>query len=595
MTEANLLTEWSRLLFASLADAGVTEVVLSPGSRSTPFLVAAEREPRLRCHDAIDERAAAFFALGLARVTGRPAVLLCTSGTAAAHYYPAVIEASLADLPLVVVTADRPLELQDCGAAQTIDQVKLYGGYVRRFYELGTPDPAPSALAGLRRLAAQAVHFATAPGGGPVHLNARARKPLEPVAATTDEERELAARVERLLQQPIVVAHPPASHPDLDVVQQMARRCRATERGLIVAGPGPLSNGRLADGVATLARRTGFPVLAEATSQFRLAATSDAARCDGFDAALRSAPFRAAARPELVIQVGVAPVSTGWERYAAAHEGVTRVVLTTHAWHDPDSTATDLVLGDVGRSLEALASALDGDAAPTDWARMWSDVDSRVWAAVDAELASGGDELSEGQAVRTVVEHLPARSLLMVGNSLPIREVDTFCPSGTAEVGVLSQRGANGIDGLVAGAAGSAAAITDGSPLTVLLGDISFLHDLGGLAAGRGLDVPLVVVVLQNYGGRIFEQLPLADAPGLPPRTMDHVVTPHRLALEHAALLFGHRYAAATTVAVLAKALDQAYAHRGCTVVEAIVPPQGAAAQHGRIFAAVDAAIASLA
>jgi 2-succinyl-5-enolpyruvyl-6-hydroxy-3-cyclohexene-1-carboxylate synthase len=598
VTEANLLTEWSRLLFVSLADAGVTDVVLSPGSRSTSFMVAAEREPRLRCHDSIDERAASFFALGLARVSGRPPVLLCTSGTAAAHYYPAVIEASLADVPLVVVTADRPLELQDCGAAQTIDQVKLYGDYVRRFYELGTPDPAPSALAGVRRLAAQAVHFATAPMGGPVHLNARARKPLEPVSAATETERALAAKVDRLLQQPLVVAHAPASHPHVEAVQLVARRCRSTERGLIVAGPGPLSNRRLSSAVAELSNRTGFPVLAEATSQLRLATAGETARCDGFDAALRSPRFRAAARPDVVIQVGRAPVSTGWERYVADHDGVTRVVLVPHGWHDPDGTATDLLLGDMGRSLDALVAALDGEAGPTEWSRLWGEVDRHVWTAVDADLASCGNELSEGRAVRTVVEHLPARSLFMVGNSLPIREVDTFCPSGTADVGVLSQRGANGIDGLVAGAAGSAAAGAagaEGRPVTLLLGDISLLHDIGGLASGRRIDVPLVVVVLQNYGGRIFEQLPLAEAPGLPAAVMNHVVTPHRFALEHAALLFGHRYAAATTADVLAKVLDEAYAHRGCTVVEAMVPPHGAVAQHRRIFAAVDEAVASFA
>ncbi|HVF20834.1 MAG TPA: 2-succinyl-5-enolpyruvyl-6-hydroxy-3-cyclohexene-1-carboxylic-acid synthase [Mycobacteriales bacterium] len=590
MTAANLLTEWSRLLLASLADAGVTDVVLSPGSRSTPFVVAAEREPRLRCHDSVDERAAAFFALGLARVTGRPAVLLCTSGTAAAHYYPAVIEASLADVPVVVLTADRPLELQDCGAAQTIDQVKLYGDFVRRFYELGTPDAAPAALAGLRRLAAQAVHFATAPVGGPVHLNVRARKPLEPVEATTDEERQLAAEVDALLHRPLVVAHASVAHPDPAAVEAVAARCRATERGLIVAGPSPLSNERLSGAVAELSRRTGFPVLAEATSQLRLPAHDDVARCDGFDAALRSARFRRFARPDLVIHVGGTPVSTGWERYAAEREGVTRAVLTPHAWHDPDGTATDLLLGDVGLSLDALVAACDAERPDSEWQQLWAEADRRVWAVVDDEMQA--EELNEGRAVRTVVARLPAGSLLMVGNSLPIREVDTFCPSGTADVGVLSQRGANGIDGLVAGAAGSAAA--GDRPVTLLVGDISLLHDLGGLAMGRNLDVPLVIVVLQNYGGRIFEQLPLATAPGVPAAVMDHVVTPHQVALEHAAQLFGHRYAAATTPYVLAQVLDQAYAQPGCTLVEAVVPPHGAAAQHGRIFAAVDEALAPL-
>lgn len=592
MTEANLLTEWARLLFAGLADAGVTDVVLSPGSRSTPFMLAADGEPRLRCHDSIDERAAAFFALGLARVTGRPAVLLCTSGTAGAHYFPAVIEASLANLPLVVVTADRPFELQDAGAAQTIDQVKLFGDHVRRFYELGSPDAAPSALAGLRRLAAQAVHFAMAPVPGPVHLNVRARKPLEPRPAESDDERALAERVAALMGRPLVVAHPPVSHPGPAAVSAIASRCRERERGLIVLGPAPLSHGGLLPVVEELSRRTGYPVLAEATSQLRFAG-GDMVRCDGFDAALRSPGFRRWARPDVVIQVGGAPVSSGWERFTAEHEGVMRVVVAPHAWHDPDSTATDLLLGDVALSLRALADAVgDGGDRRTGWAEQWREADAAVWAAVDAELGSAsGDELSEGEAVRAVVERLPSGSLFMVGNSLPIREVDTFCPSGMAEVGVLSQRGANGIDGLVAGAAGSAVAAGDRA-VTLLLGDVSLLHDLTGLALGVGVEVPFVVVVVQNNGGRIFEQLPLASVPGVAPSTMAHVTTPHRAVLEHAALLWGHRYAAAASRAELAKALEEAYAQPGCTVVEAVVPPHGAAAQHVRVFAAVDEALA---
>lgn len=579
----NLLTQWSRLLMASLADAGVTDVVSSPGSRSTPFLVAAVADPRLHIHDAVDERAAAFFGLGLARVTGRPAVLLCTSGTAGAHYYPAVIEAALANLPLVVLTADRPLELQDCGAAQTIDQVKLYGDHVRRFYELGAPDPAPSALAGLRRLAAQAVHFSMAPIPGPVHLNARARKPLEPVAAADDapDEQALVEAVDRLVGKPLVAAHVPAAVADVAAV---AARVDEVERGLIVAGPAPLSHHALRPLVAELSARTGFPVLAEWTSQLRV---PGGLRCDGFDAALRSPAFRAAMRPDLVIQVGATPVSTGWERYGAAHEGVTRVVVTPHAWHDPDSSATDLLLGDVGRSLASLAEALEPRPAG-EWAGRWADADRHVQAAVDAEVAAGG----EGAAVRTVMEHLPHGSLLMVGNSLPVREIDLYAPAGTADVGVLSQRGANGIDGLVAGAAGSARAAR-GRPVTLLLGDVSLLHDIGGLALGRGVDGPFVVVVVNNGGGRIFEQLPLASAPHVPAGTMAHVTTPHDVSFGHAAALFGHAYARADDPAALAKALDDAYATPGCTVVEAVVPPSSAAAHLERIVAAVSAATAA--
>ncbi len=591
VTEANLLTQWARLLLGSLADAGVRHVVLSPGSRSTPLMIAAERDSRLVCHDSIDERAAAFFALGQARVTGEPSLVISTSGTAPAHYLPAVVEASLSYLPLVVLTADRPLELQDCGASQTTDQIKLMGDHVRRFYELGSPDPAPSALAGVRRLAAQAVHFSRFPVPGPVHLNARARKPLEPQAATTGDERDLEARVAGLLSRPVARASLPTADPDPDGIRALAERCRSVERGLIVCGPAPADHVALRPAVRELAASTGFPLLAEATSQLRFdaASTPGLTRCDAFDALLRSPHFQATHRPELVVQVGAAPVSSGFEQYLAAHDGVDRVVIAPHGWQDAGG-ATALILGDPQRALRGVLSALDARRpGPSPWAQLFAGADRLAWEVVEAEM-DGGD-LTEGRAVRTVVEGLPTGSLLMVGNSLAVREVDTFCPAGTADVTVLSQRGASGIDGLVAGASGGAS--VQGQPVTLLLGDISLLHDLTGLALAADAAVALAVVVLNNGGGRIFEQLPFATAPSVPAGAMDHVTTPHRFELEHAALLFGHRYAAARTAEELAKALEAALGEPGCTLIEVPLPPHGAAEQHGRLFAKVDAAVRS--
>jgi len=595
MSEENLLTQWSRLLLASFADAGVRDVILSPGSRSTPFMVAAELEPRLRCHDSIDERAASFFALGQARVTGRPSLLICTSGTAGAHYLPAVVEASLSYVPLLILTADRPLELQDCAAPQTVDQIKLMGDNVRRFYELGTPDAAPSALAGVRRLAAQAVHYALWPTPGPVHVNARARKPLEPAAAAGAAGEALETRVGDLLARPIVVAPSPAVHPDLDAVERTAAICRGTERGLIVCGPGPLRQRRLRESVDRLARATGFPVLAEATSQLRVGAARDGVvRCDAFDAVLRSPGFRERHRPDVVVQIGAAPISSGYERYALAHADVASIVIAPFGWQDPFSRATELILGDPLLTLESLERAIGTVAAPrSEWSDAFHEADRRAWEVVDADIANGDDPFSEGAAVRTVFAHVPNGSLLMLGNSLSVREADTFCRPGSVDVDILCQRGANGIDGIVAGASGSAAA--QEQPVTVVLGDVSFLHDLTGLALAGRAGVPVVVVVVNNNGGRLFEQLPLASVSGLPPAVMQHVTTPHDAQLEHAALLFGHRYGAALSPPELADLIDDAYAARGCTVIEAKVSAHGAAEQHQRVFAGIAAAVDELA
>jgi 2-succinyl-5-enolpyruvyl-6-hydroxy-3-cyclohexene-1-carboxylate synthase len=479
------------------------------------------------------------------------------------------------------------------------------GSFTRRFYELGNPDPAPEALSGLRRLAAQAVHSSRFPVPGAVHLNARARKPLEPRPALTDEERDLEGRVDRLMARPIVRPSAPFATPDEGALDSLAERCRSVERGLIVCGPAQAGHAALRPVVSAFTRVTGFPILAETTSQLRRGARVEegVARCDAFDAILRSPSFRADNPAQLIIQVGAPPASSGFEQYLAAHDHFDHVVILPYGWHDPASSATDLLIGDprlilegvVERLRESVGPADAGDAAPPSrWAKLFAIADRRAWEVVDAELVQNdpGAQLDEGRAVRTVMDSLPVGSRFMVGNSLPIREVDTFCPSGGPDVTVLSQRGANGIDGLVAGASGSAA--VQDQPLTLLLGDVSFLHDLTGLALARWANVPLVIVVLNNGGGRIFEQLPLATAPNIPPGTMDHVVTPHDADLEHAALLFGYPYRSASTVDDLDKALEDAYGRSGCTVVEVPLPPHGATEQHRRIFTRVDEAVSRL-
>jgi len=260
----NLLSEWAALVFASFADAGVERVVVSPGSRSTPFVAGAIREPRLRLFDVIDERAAAFFALGQARVTGVPTLLLCTSGTAGAHYLPAIIEARHAGVPLLVLTADRPTEATACGAAQTIDQTKMFGEHVRRFFDLGMPDGDPSALRAVRRVALQAFVASQYPERGAVHVNARARKPLEPIlASATAEGRAVAAAVRAVKDRPIRVALASAQ-ADAGALEIIAAELRAARRGLIVCGPLPARTD--VGAVEDLARRTGFPLLSESAS-----------------------------------------------------------------------------------------------------------------------------------------------------------------------------------------------------------------------------------------------------------------------------------------------------------------------------------------
>ncbi len=592
----NLQAEWARLLIDSFVAAGVREAVISPGSRSTPFVLAAATHPKLRCIDVVDERSAAYFSLGQARASGRPSLLLSTSGTAAANYLPAVVEASASGVPLLVLTADRPPELAACGANQTIDQLKLYGDHARSFFELGMPEGAPRALRALRRTVAQAVFASRYPRPGAVHLNARAGKPLEPGDADGDGEHELAAAVDTLVARPAPQPRPPRRMPRAADVDELTKLCGNAERGLIVCGPAALTQAESRSLVAELGRRTGFPVLREAASQLRFCPELDAPgvlAVDGFDSLLKSPGFGAGTAPDLILQIGRSPTSTAWGRYLAEHAGCRHWLLGAGAWHDAQSTATDLLFADLGDCLARLTTRLRvrADAAETDWQAGWCAGAEAVRRSAGDELAAAGDALTEGGVARSVAAALPAGSLLAVGNSLPIRLVDAYCPGTATDLRVLCQRGASGIDGVVSGAFGAASRWRHRG--AVLVGDLSFLHDLTALQAARHVTVPMLVVVVQNRGGRIFEQLPLASSPAAGEAVLEHWTTPHNLDLAPAAALHGLPFERALDLPELEAALGRGLRRPGVTLIEAVVPPHGAAEQSHSLQQRIEAALAS--
>jgi 2-succinyl-5-enolpyruvyl-6-hydroxy-3-cyclohexene-1-carboxylate synthase len=571
---AALVGEWSRLLAASLVEAGIVHAVVCPGSRSTPFAWALAERPELVCHSLIDERDGAFFALGLARVTGEPALVLSTSGSAAANFFPAIVEARLARLPLLVVTADRPLELQAAEAAQTIDQVKLYGDHVRAFFDLGTPDAAPSALAGLKRSVLQAVLATRQPECGPVHLNARARKPLEPAPPTPDD-RGLVAAVDALMQRGPTRVSRAALTADPLAIAELGRELARAERALVVCGPLPVFRERTGALVRGLAARLGAPVFAEATSGARFAEQA-ASSADGLDWLLRSSAARSALAPDCLLRIGGPVTSGGFEPWLAEHPQMSLHVLAEHGYPDALGRARTLTVAPIEALLEALTRALASH-EPRAEQRAFTEGIERAnelaWRSVRS-VAERTTSFGEPEAVRLALESIPAGGLLVLGNSLPVRLVDSFVPAAGARVRVASQRGANGIDGLVAGAAGSALAAR--CPTLLLLGDVSLAHDVGGLAAARLVRTPLPVVVLDNGGGRIFEQLPVAKLWERAPERAELWLTPPALAFEHAAALFELPYAAPRDAGELRMALARAFEHRGATLVHVRVEPHAA-------------------
>jgi 2-succinyl-5-enolpyruvyl-6-hydroxy-3-cyclohexene-1-carboxylate synthase len=572
---------WIETFTDALVQAGIRDLVVCPGSRSTPLTLAAEVTSGLVCHRAVDERAAAFYALGQARVTGRPSAVVCTSGTAAAHFLPAVIEANQSFIPLLLLTADRPWELIGVAAPQTMDQHALFGVFARGFFELGGHDPGLSdAMAG--RVAAQAVARCLGPTPGPVQVNVRLRKPLEPAAPWPNPEREPQKH------RRITAVFPPARAASPEAISALIEQAKRAKRGLIVCGPAPLdrNGGSLRTAAIALAKATGFVLFAETTSQARFGPTNpEVIECPSFDVVLRDPILRKSLALEMIIELGAPPTSGTYAEFLQQQAHVPRFVVAEHGWNDPAQDATALVMADPAQVCRRMVDALK-DHCPTPdptWRALLQRADAIVWEA--AEKHAGNAGLTEALVARTVISTSPREALLVVGNSLPVRDVDMWAPARREHLDVLHQRGVSGIDGLIAGAAG-AASIANPRPVVLLLGDTSTLHDLTSLALARRATGPLVIVVVQNQGGRIFERLPIVRA--IQREHFDKYFTMHEAVdLADAAAAFDVPFVRTDSTPNFVQAFAQALVTRGPTLIEAVVPPEDGTARVNRFRAEI--------
>ncbi|HET6870088.1 MAG TPA: 2-succinyl-5-enolpyruvyl-6-hydroxy-3-cyclohexene-1-carboxylic-acid synthase [Solirubrobacteraceae bacterium] len=523
-----------------LARCGMEHACTAPGSRNSPIVLSLVREHRLRCWSHLDERCAGFFALGAAKRSGRPVAVTCTSGTAAANLVPAVIEARHARVPLIVLTADRPPELREVGAGQTIDQLKLYGDSVKWFFEVGVDTATPESLRWIRTLACRAYWTALHGPPGPVHLNFPLREPLVldgPLPqdkSGRDNDRPYVA-----FDAPPVSAPAGGRHPF----------------GRIVIVAGAERDAVAARELAGFAARAGIPLLADPLSGSRHGAAAIA----HYDLLLRDPQFADAHRPEFVIRTGDLPTSKPLRAWLAGLDAVQIAVDPDTVWHDP-ATVVGLRTRTSTRAL--LDGMTAGEVIPADpaWLASWRAADD---AARDALAVTLGDELSEPRVARAVGEWLDAHATLYVASSMPIRDVELYLPAREDGPRVLSNRGANGIDGTVSSAFGAAAA-GDG-PVVLLIGDVALAHDIGGLLAAGRLKLPLTIVLLNNDGGGIFHFLPVS---GETDAFEEHVATPHGLDFAHAASLYGCEYAHPNTIAELREALHTAIAGTATTVIE---------------------------
>lgn len=568
---ATLVDEWTR--------AGVTDAVVAPGSRSTPMAVALAGDGRLRLHVVVDERSAGFFALGLALSSGRPAVVLTTSGTAAVELHPAVVEAHHAGVPLLACTADRPPELHGVGAPQTVEQEQLFHGVVRAALAPGVPDASTSGT--WRSLAARAVLETTSgpAGPGPVHLNLAFRDPLTGGDGPGPLPDGRAGGAPWHHRTPAMAVPPPT------LVEELAGH---GGRGLIVAGAGAGDP----SAVHALAVALGWPLLADPRSGCRLPEPATVATAD---ALLRVEQVRTVMRPDVVLRLGAPWASRVVGEWLAGLDVPQYLVDPDGTWLDPSRTASVSVSADPTALALAVAEAANLRPAPPEWAARWLQAERAAQAAIDAGLfdllPDGG--LNEPAVARSLVESLPTGSTLVVSSSMPIRDVEWYARPRLG-LRVLSNRGANGIDGVVSTALGVAAAGPD--PTFALVGDLAFLHDAGGLRAGAASDAQpaCTIVVVDNSGGGIFSFLPQAGT--LASDAFERLLgTPHGLDLVEVARAYGASAEEAHSIKELVAALEPAGEKEGVRVVVVRTDRRSNVEVHDRLHQAVAVSLNDLA
>ncbi len=543
---------WAREVVGALVRGGVTEVEVAPGSRSAPLVLAVRSFPQIKARVHLDERSAGFFALGYGRRSGRPAAIVTTSGTAVANLLPAVVEADASDVPLIVLSADRPPRLRGADAGQTIDQVGIFGARLR--YEADLPVPEPDALASTVRIASEALASAVGAPAGPVHLNIPFEKPLQPDSPAGLE-------IGEDWEPP-----PPPDSPSPTLTRScrtagtlVAQHLATARRPILVAGP---SSAPDAEGPALVnfAARLGVPLLADPLSGARFAppvpVPAPPTLCGAYDHYLRDPTVVAKLAPDLILRTGRTPTSAPLEAALAQwHDAVQLVIDAGSQPKDHQRLADHYLRAPAGPVLAHVAARVA--AAP--WRALWSQAETAAWSAIEDALQ---DSANEGAHAAAVLRALPQNATLFVSSSMPVRDLDAYGRPAPTGVRVLANRGANGIDGTVSSILGCAAS-GDG-PVVGLIGDLAFYHDMNGLLAARDPALNVVLVLVDNDGGGIFHMLPIRN---FEPAFTPYFATPHGLDFRHAARLYGIRLQEAQSPAELTEAVAAAIRRPGTEIV----------------------------
>lgn len=552
MNHIEHLTRYTANFIDELVSSGLEHVVISPGSRSTPLAILCTEHKRLKEWIIVDERSAAYFALGIAKKTNKPVALVCTSGTAAANYLPAIIEAYYGRVPLLILTADRPHELRHIGASQTINQLNMYGQFVKRFEEMALPDGDEKMLRYVRNSASTAVHITMEGNPGPVHLNFPFREPLVPNLSLdnlwgTKTQKQFNVTLDGKKGLSIVQ------------VEKLVTKLTGLSRGVIVCGP--QVDELLAGNIVALSEKLQAPILADPTSQLRAGNHSLKNIIANYDAIFRVVSLREKLKPDYIIRFGAMPISKHYLYYVQTHEAASQIVVeNSKDMREPTNHPSDYIFADSNLVCEQLLGGMKDYVANVDWLQTWQEKDQ----VAQNEIAkTTGEEITEGDVVTQVLEALPEPSDLFIANSMPVRDLDTYFMPTNKNITVHANRGVSGIDGVTSSALGIAA-VSQIKP-TLIIGDLSFYHDLNSLLIAKQYHLDLTIVLINNDGGGIFSFLPQAQEA----KHFESLFgTAHGLEFSKAIDMYDGKYELVNQVSTLQKALEKSYQTTGLSVIE---------------------------
>jgi 2-succinyl-5-enolpyruvyl-6-hydroxy-3-cyclohexene-1-carboxylate synthase len=569
MNHQESLTAYTAAFVAELVQTGVTEAVVSPGSRSTPMAMVMAEHPGLNVHIHVDERSAAFFALGIAKASGKPVAILCTSGTAAANYFPAIAEANISRIPLIVITSDRPHELRDVGAPQAIDQIRLYGHHVKWFVEMAIPEQSDEMLRYVRSVCGRAAATALQAPSGPVHLNFPFREPLIP---RIDNE-----NVFQLKERPrrYVNVRNGALTIDKNDMSEIAAAINEHENGIIVCGQ--MEDEAFTEMLTMLSDRLNFPILADPLSQLRSGKHSTENVIDAYDTFLRNADAKSDLKPTMILRFGSMPVSKALtiflkENYQAEHF----VVDGAGGWRDPAVLSTEMIYCNETTFCQTLLSEVKAN-KNQQFLHKWQALNRLTKDSLT--VIKDTTELSESRLFYQLAEMIPDHANLFVGNSMPIRDLDSFFHNNEKSIRILANRGANGIDGTISTALGAAA--VSSQPSYLVLGDLTFFHDLNGLLAAKLYPIDITIIIVNNNGGGIFSFLPQAEHP----KHFELLFgTPLDLDFEHVVRMYNGKFTRVQDWDHLGSTMESVKSTHGLNVIEVVTKRDRNTEEHRKMW-----------